>query len=555
MVSNRQEGEVSDVLGKIVDSVASKSGAGHSYISNHRNPASVGMESYWNVTVPGIGGDFKQRFTDFIVHEVTKEGKVIELTKNNKAPLAPWLAGGDDLKVDNADQEKLKKCLGETVYDNADQVSKGDMDSFEFVAQDDKEDRKQQHLAIKVLWSNLNAETFTQPDDSKVIKLVLKGNKGRGSKKEIRWPGDSRYCHFTLYKEQLDTAAALNYLARCIHVPVKTFQFAGMKDKRGSTTQRISADRMTADRILGVIKAYNNQISALAVSDFSYESRPLKLGDLAGNHFQVVLRNISANEADINLACEAVKKYGFANYFGTQRFGTGKSFSTADIGRLLLQCKWQEAVDAILKSYIETRTEDGDERVKQFEEAWFVKRNADEAAKFLPGPYRLAERMMLHTLEKNPSDLIGAIRKIPRGTVLMFGHAYQSLLWNKTVARRIKEFGNTQVLVGDLVASEEDTGINSNELDDAADCEDEEFSKGETSVKPITSTDGIDITQVVMPLPGFDVLFPNNEMEKWYKEMLEVLIQSLLYILYPNTFTFNRKIVSNSRNVASKCLS
>ena len=66
-------------------------------------------------------------------------------------------------------------------------------------------------------------------------------------------------------------------------------------------------------------------------------------------------------------AAAKVKKHGFINYFGTQRFGTGPicftqlvfmycltspssgTINTHDIGRMLLQSKWSEAIDLLLK--------------------------------------------------------------------------------------------------------------------------------------------------------------------------------------------------------------
>ncbi|GMS97270.1 hypothetical protein PENTCL1PPCAC_19445, partial [Pristionchus entomophagus] len=58
---------------------------------------------------------------------------------------------------------------------------------------------------------------------------------------------------------------------------------------------------------------------------------------------------------DIDLAAEATlesrlkewAELGFNNYFGTQRFRSYET-RTADVGRLILQRNWKEAVDLIL---------------------------------------------------------------------------------------------------------------------------------------------------------------------------------------------------------------
>jgi tRNA pseudouridine13 synthase len=47
-------------------------------------------------------------------------------------------------------------------------------------------------------------------------------------------------------------------------------------------------------------------------------------------------------------------------------------------------------------------------------------------------------------------NLQGALDIVPRNTMLMYVHAYQSFVWNKIVSKRIKEFG-LKPIVGDLV--------------------------------------------------------------------------------------------------------
>ena len=47
----------------------------------------------------------------------------------------------------------------------------------------------------------------------------------------------------------------------------------------------------------------------------------LKLGDLVGNRFRIVLRSCSCDEQAAAAALRALKVKGFINYFGLQRFG------------------------------------------------------------------------------------------------------------------------------------------------------------------------------------------------------------------------------------------
>lgn len=133
------------------------------------------------------------------------------------------------------------------------------------------------------------------------------------------------------------------------------------------------------------------------LGNFSYVAEPLKLGNLEGNRFGIVLRNLTlpggegeastngngdaapaaadgevpaAGEEDLDAAaakaeaavveagaklketvdrrCSWVKERGFINYFGLQRFGSGGA-PTSDVGIAMLKGDWEGAVKLIMK--------------------------------------------------------------------------------------------------------------------------------------------------------------------------------------------------------------
>jgi tRNA pseudouridine13 synthase len=144
---------------------------------------------------------------------------------------------------------------------------------------------------------------------------------------------------------------------------------------------------------------------------------------------------------------------------------------------------------------------------------------------------------------------------------LLYLHAYQSLIFNKVVSRRIKEWG-LKLVVGDLVFVDSHlANVNiekgeilldaTDEIDDQpekievdAEIPQEEvsvfkvrplklcaamifqikISLPKTMVKPLTEDDvksgKYSIFDVVLPLPGHDITYPNNEMNVWYQEFL-----------------------------------
>ncbi len=65
----------------------------------------------------------------------------------------------------------------------------------------------------------------------------------------------------------------------------------------------------------------NRKLKGAQVGDFKYVHYPLHLGSLSGNLFDLILRNVKGTPSDVERAAEALKKSGFINYFGLQRFG------------------------------------------------------------------------------------------------------------------------------------------------------------------------------------------------------------------------------------------
>lgn len=121
----------------------------------------------------------------------------------------------------------------------------------------------------------------------------------------------------------------------------------------------------------------------------------------------------------------------------------------------------------------------------------------------------------------------------------MYIHAYQSLIWNEIVSRRIATFG-LRLCEGDLVfVDSSETGIDNVDDDCIAESEDEKFDENQSEnmepessvsrfqamVRPLTKADiesnKFTIFDIVLPLPGHDITYPSNECAKWYEERLK----------------------------------
>ena len=88
----------------------------------------------------------------------------------------------------------------------------------------------------------------------------------------------------------------------------------------------------------------NPLLSQIELGNYEYTNQNIRTGEHSGNHFRIAVRNVRPLQGNsenvrniIPLAMEHVKKAGFVNYFGPQRFGG--ELSGARIGLAMLQGK------------------------------------------------------------------------------------------------------------------------------------------------------------------------------------------------------------------------
>ena len=144
----------------------------------------------------------------------------------------------------------------------------------------DKDSRKEIHLILKG-FSKVDSNTLDK-DGKKFIVAKSKNSVLKNNKKQ--WPRDRpKYLHFTLYKENMETYEAISLLANKCRTEEKHFGFAGTKDRRGRTTQRVAVSMVTAKQILGAARGSQK----VSVGNFSYQKQEIRLGDLAGNKFEL----------------------------------------------------------------------------------------------------------------------------------------------------------------------------------------------------------------------------------------------------------------------------
>lgn len=444
----------------------------------------------------------------------------------------------------------------------------GELGRVKTTAITDRDLRIQIHQAIRRIFSSrLESSTDAEgvmtisaaPKSNRQDGRTSRGNASRQPKGKVGWDElGGPYLHFTIYKENKDTMEVISYLARQLKMNAKSFQFAGTKDRRGVTVQRACVYRVHAERLAGLSKTLRNA----TLGDYEYRKHGLELGDLGGNEFVITLRecefpgvDLKDTQAAIASASQIVEKAlrdlrerGYFNYYGLQRFGTFAT-RTDTVGVKMLQGDFKGACEAILhfsphilaaaqgtldseggEPLISTDDKARAEAIHIFQTTGKI----NDALDKLPRKFS-AEANLIRHLGRSKNDYVGALQTIPRNLRLMYVHAYQSLVWNYAAGERWRLYGD-KVVEGDLVIIKEHLEKNGHEesgkvdadgeviidpqAEDSANAADDMFTRARALTAEEAASGKYSIFDVVLPLPGFDILYPPNKMTNFYKRFM-----------------------------------
>ena len=198
---------------------------------------------------------------------------------------------------------------------------------------------------------------------------------------ELKKSESGKYAYFLLEKKGQTTEEAVQRVSKSSGIPRKLISYAGAKDKEAVTRQFIC-----------VPSEYRNKIS---LPEQGHGDERIGLGSNTGNRFTIVVRGLDSDVA-------AGKPTQVPNYFDEQRF----SADNADIGLAIIKGDFGKAT-ALLATH--------------------------------EGRY---EQEMKRFLGEQPGNHVGALQIIPKKTLLLFVHAYQSRIWNRAAAAHLKTTSN-----------------------------------------------------------------------------------------------------------------
>lgn len=314
-------------------------------------------------------------------------------------------------------------------------------------------------LAKKSIHFNSGEKTFVLMQEYHIKELpedfVVKENSN------VKLADKGRYSVFRLWKRDYTSEKAVQQVADSLHIYRKRFGYAGNKDSKAVTEQSISIHNVDKEKVEKL------SLKDIKLEFLGYSNEPISLGDLDGNSFDIVVRNISRKPKPVSR---------IINYFGEQRFST----NNAEIGKAIIQKDFKKAVDRI------------------------IERMGDN------------EKRLVEHLQKNKNDYVGAIKEMPWKTLTMYVHAYQSKLWNETVQKLVKSKALPALTVKQAIQKPELLA-----------CEEPKVNKSVKNKKVIAKTKKIirpqaadSLTNLIIPIVGFATEIKDEKINAIVEEIL-----------------------------------
>jgi len=129
--------------------------------------------------------------------------------------------------------------------------------------------------------------------------------------------GEGEHLLLEIRKRGANTVHVAKQLAAWAGLPEMAVSYAGMKDRHAVTTQRFSVHlpkRVAPD----IATLASDEVEVLSST---WHNRKLQRGALAGNRFNLVLREVDGDAPAIDARLAQIAARGLPNWFGEQRFG------------------------------------------------------------------------------------------------------------------------------------------------------------------------------------------------------------------------------------------
>ncbi|HHD82302.1 MAG TPA: tRNA pseudouridine(13) synthase TruD, partial [Campylobacterales bacterium] len=226
------------------------------------------------------------------------------------------------------------------------------------------------------------------------------------------------YLILKIKKSNMSTFKLITVLAKATDLQQRDIGYAGLKDKNATTVQYISIPKQAEKEVIK-----NLTTEKIEILEKQYSKFPIKVGQLKGNNFSIILKNVSPIQKEqIEKVAKKMSQEGIPNYYGYQRFGEdNKSYlqgkEIAHSGKKLKGAKEKLLVSAY-QSYLFNQWLSHRVSISKT----IMKHDISEAAKIL----------------EYPIELVKALKQQTQFFKLFIGDAMQSYPYGKSFY--LKEF-------------------------------------------------------------------------------------------------------------------
>jgi tRNA pseudouridine13 synthase len=233
---------------------------------------------------------------------------------------------------------------------------------------------------------------------------------------------------FLMEKTGIDTYNAIHSIAKKLHIPQSEIGYAGLKDKPALTRQYISIPEH--------YKVHSTKIDALNIQLVGYYRKKIKIGDLKGNKFTIIVHDVKNSELDdVFEIAKTISRSGVPNYFDSQRFGS--VIKNEFIAKYVVKNDYEQAV----KLYLTACFESEPRRIR--DEKCKILGQWDDLCNVAIGNEVFAKIIKEYLKTKS---WLAAYEKIPARLREMFVNAYQSYIWNECIKEVLKTCVNEKKL-------------------------------------------------------------------------------------------------------------
>src|SRR5262249_17931645 len=139
--------------------------------------------------------------------------------------------------------------------------------------------------------------------------------------------GDGEHLFLWVEKSGMDTPQLARLLAQELELPEREVSYAGLKDRKAVTSQFYCVPARVEWKVPTL------HLPGAKVHRWVRHRNKLRTGHLRGNRFQVRIRGVQNPDAAMAVLAR-LRRTGFPNYFGPQRFGA--SGKNAALGKRIL---------------------------------------------------------------------------------------------------------------------------------------------------------------------------------------------------------------------------